>query len=52
MGWEPGILNSEGLKPKGMHWKTYERLCSIHSWHVNEAESKKRDEEWKKQRGW
>lgn len=31
MGWEPGILNGEGLKPKGMHWKTYERLCSIHS---------------------
>ena len=25
MGWEPGILNGEGLKPKGMHWRTFER---------------------------
>jgi hypothetical protein len=31
MCWEPGILNGEGLKPTGMHWKTYERLCSIHN---------------------
>lgn len=31
MGWEPGILNGEGLKPKGMHWKTFDRLCLIHN---------------------
>lgn len=35
MGWESGILNGEGLKPKGMHWKTYKRLCSIHNKFVN-----------------
>ena len=26
LGWKPGILNGEGSRPKGMHWKTYERL--------------------------
>ena len=26
VGWEPGILNGEGLKPKGMHWRAFERL--------------------------
>ncbi len=26
--WEPGILNGHGGKPKGMHWRTYERLTS------------------------
>ena len=26
LGWEPGILNGEGFKPKGMHWRTFERL--------------------------
>lgn len=26
LGWEPGILNGEGGKPKGMRWRTYERL--------------------------
>jgi len=35
LGWEPGILNGEGLKPNGMHWKTFERLCSIHNKFVN-----------------
>lgn len=35
MGWEPGILNGEGLKPKGMHWKTFRRLCFIHNESVN-----------------
>ena len=28
--WEPGILNGHGLKPKGMHWRTYLRLASEH----------------------
>lgn len=30
LGWELGILNGEGVKPKGMHWKTYNRLKSQH----------------------
>ena len=30
MGWQAGILNGEGCKPKGMHWKTYFRLKSQH----------------------
>ena len=30
MGWEAGILNGVGGKPKGMHWKTYERLKGHH----------------------
>lgn len=30
LGWEPGILNGPGLKPTGMHWRTYERLLAQH----------------------
>ena len=30
MGWEAGIFNGDGGKPKGMHWKTYQRLMSHH----------------------
>lgn len=30
LGWEAGILNGGGGKPKGMHWKTYQRLKSRH----------------------
>ena len=30
MGWEAGILNGSGGKPKGMHWKTYQRLKDHH----------------------
>ena len=30
MGWEAGILNGDGSKPKGMHWKTYQQLKSRH----------------------
>jgi len=28
MGWEAGILNSDGNKFKGKHWMTYQRLKS------------------------
>jgi hypothetical protein len=35
--WEPGILNGNGLKPKGMHWRTFERLQDEHDVHVNTA---------------
>ncbi|SDY53906.1 hypothetical protein SAMN05444340_11022 [Citreimonas salinaria] len=30
LGWEPGILNGYGGKPKGMHWRTFERLVTEH----------------------
>ena len=30
MGWEAGILNGDGSKPKGMHLKTYQRLKGHH----------------------
>ncbi|PLY12834.1 MAG: hypothetical protein C0631_15915 [Sedimenticola sp.] len=28
--WEPGILNGNGSKPKGMHWNTFEKLTAQH----------------------
>jgi len=32
MGWQAGIFNGSDLgKPKGMHWRTYERLCQEHN---------------------
>ena len=37
LGWEPGILNGNGLKPKGMHWCTFERLQGEHDAQVNAA---------------
>ena len=31
MGWSPDVLEgSDWAKPKGMHWRTYERLCDEH----------------------
>lgn len=30
LGWEPGILHGNGPKPKGMHWRTFERLQAKH----------------------
>lgn len=30
LGWEPGILNGKAWKPKGMHWRTFERLTAEH----------------------
>lgn len=35
--WEPGILNGEDGKPKGMHWRTFERLRAEHEAHVSQA---------------
>ena len=32
--WEPGILNGHGIKPKGMHSRTYQRLTIQHDAHV------------------
>ena len=37
LGWEPGILNSDGGKPKGMHWNTFERLTTEHDAFVSES---------------
>lgn len=30
LGWGPGVLNTKGAKPKGMHWQTFERLEREH----------------------
>jgi hypothetical protein len=30
LGWEPGILNGEGRRPKWMRRKTFERLVLEH----------------------
>jgi hypothetical protein len=30
LGWEPGILNGNGSKPKWMRWRTFERLAAEH----------------------
>lgn len=30
LGWQPSIGNPPGDKPKGMHWKTYNRLMKKH----------------------
>lgn len=35
LGWEPGILNGDGDKPAGMHWRTFERLVRQHDDLVN-----------------
>lgn len=30
LGWEPGILNGDGGKPKWMRWRTFQRLSAEH----------------------
>lgn len=35
LGWAPGILNGGGGKPKGMHWRTFERLKAEHDAYAN-----------------
>lgn len=30
LGWDEGVLNGPGGKPKGMHWRTFERLQRQH----------------------
>jgi hypothetical protein len=37
LGWNLGILNDTGLKPKGMHWKTYDKLFAQHDRFVGTA---------------
>ena len=31
LGWQEGILNDMGGKPKGMHWRTFRRLKAAHN---------------------
>lgn len=35
LGWGAGIANPEGDKPKGMHWRTFERLKTEHDAFAN-----------------
>jgi hypothetical protein len=37
LGWEAGILNEDGDKPKGMHWRTFERLQTEHDAYVESS---------------
>lgn len=37
LGWKPGILNDNGLKPKGMHWRTFERLTAEYNAFVEQS---------------
>jgi len=37
LGWDAGILNLPGGKPKGMHWRTFARLQAAHNAHVEQA---------------
>lgn len=35
LGWFPGILSGDGPKPRGMHWRTFNRLVDQHDEFVN-----------------
>lgn len=37
LGWEAGILNPKGWKPKGMRWRTFERLTRQHDAFVDKS---------------
>ncbi len=37
LGWEPGILNGDGGKPKWMRWRTFDRLSERHDRLVNRS---------------
>lgn len=37
LGWEPGIAHPQGTKPKGMHWRTFNRLLIKESNYSNDA---------------
>ena len=37
LGWEPGLVSGPGDKPKGMHWRTFERLHLAHDLHALDA---------------
>jgi hypothetical protein len=37
LGWVPGIVNGGGLKPKGMHWRTFMRLFAEYNASVDQS---------------
>jgi hypothetical protein len=37
LGWEPGILNEAGEKPKWMRWRSFERLAAEHDQFVGRS---------------
>ena len=37
LDWEPGFLNGNGPKPKGMHWRTFRRLQSRHDAYMQQT---------------
>lgn len=37
LGWEPGIFNGAGGKPKRMHWRTFQRLQAQYDAYVHES---------------
>lgn len=43
LGWEPGILNGNGDKPKWMRWRTFYRLRDAHDRLVNRSGPKNLD---------
>jgi ribulose bisphosphate carboxylase small subunit len=34
LGWKAGIAHADGEKPKGMHWKTFNKLKAEHDFRV------------------
>lgn len=37
LGWEQSILNGNGLRPKGTHWRTFERLQALHNANAHQS---------------
>ncbi len=37
LGWQAGIANAGGMKPQGMHWRTFTRLAAEHDALVDRA---------------
>ena len=40
--WQAGIANPDGCKPKGMHWRTFERLTAEHDTFVGVSAGRNR----------
>ena len=37
LGWKPGVANGRGVKPKGMHWRTFIRLFAEYNASVEQS---------------
>lgn len=37
LGWKPGIANGRGMKPKGMHWRSFMRLLAEYDASVEQS---------------